>query len=142
MSSDAPDFDDILRQAREMQEQLASAQAEASSRVVEGQSGGGAVKVTVTGAMNFRSVTIDPGAVDPSEVEMLEDLVLAALHDAVRRVNELNREALGGLGVPPGPEGFDLDEMARSLGLDESAGPESSGAPEDEEGERSGRGDG
>jgi DNA-binding YbaB/EbfC family protein len=126
VTADLPDFDAILRQAREMQEQLASAQAEARERVVEGQSGGGAVKVTVSGTMEFRSVTIDPRAVDPDEVDMLEALVLAALHDAVGRVNELNRQALGGMGVAPGPDGFDLDEMARSLGLqsgDDDAGP-------------------
>ncbi len=81
--SQEPDLGGLLRQAQEMQERLVAAQAEAAERVVEGQAGGGVVKVTVTGAFDFRSVTIDPSAVDPDDVEMLQDLVLAAIHDAV-----------------------------------------------------------
>jgi DNA-binding YbaB/EbfC family protein len=56
--------------------------------------GGGAVKVAVTGTFEFRSVTIAPEAVDPAEVDMLQDLVLAALHDAVARVQELQQQGL------------------------------------------------
>src|SRR5438270_11582723 len=88
---------DLLKQAQKMQEQLMEAQAAASEQVIEGQAGGGVVKVTVTGGMEFRSVTIDPGAVDPDDVEMLEDLVLAAIHDAVAKVNDLSQQAMGGL---------------------------------------------
>lgn len=81
-----------------MQEQLLQAQAQAADTVMEGQAGGGVVKVTVTGAMEFRSISIDPKAVDPGDVEMLEDLVLAAIHDAMRQVQELQQQSLGGLG--------------------------------------------
>ena len=73
------------------------AQATAAEQVVEGQAGGGAVKIRVTGGMEFMSVSIDPAAVDPADVSMLEDLVLAAIHDAVAKVNEISQQAVGGL---------------------------------------------
>ena len=92
-----PDMNDLLKQAQQMQEQLMQAQAAAAEQVIEGQSGGGVVKVTVTGGMEFQSVRIDPDAVDPDDVSMLEDLVLAAIHDAVAKVNELSQQAMGGL---------------------------------------------
>ena len=92
-----PDMNDLLKQAQQMQEHLMQAQAAAAEQVIEGQSGGGVVKVTVTGGMEFQSVHIDPDAVDPDDVAMLEDLVLAAIHDAVARVNELSQQAMGGL---------------------------------------------
>jgi DNA-binding YbaB/EbfC family protein len=88
---------DLLKQAQKMQEQLMEAQAAAAEQVVEGQSGGGVVKVTVTGSMEFQSVSIDPDAVDPDDVAMLEDLVLAAIHDAVAKANQLTQQAMGGL---------------------------------------------
>lgn len=90
------DLGDLLAQAQDMQQQLLEAQAAVASRVVEGQAGGGVVKVQVTGALDFQSVLIDPRAVDPNDVEMLQDLVLAAIREAVAKVNELNSEALGG----------------------------------------------
>jgi DNA-binding YbaB/EbfC family protein len=93
-----PDLSQLLEQAQAMQQQLMDAQAQAADQVVQGVAGGGVVKVTVTGGMDFRSVTIDPSAVDPDDVEMLQDLVLAAIHDAVARVNALQQESLGGLG--------------------------------------------
>ncbi len=93
-----PDLSQLLEQAQAMQHQLMEAQAAAAEQVVEGVAGGGVVKVTVTGGMDFQSVTIDPQAVDPEDVEMLQDLVLAAIHDAVARVNELQQDSLGGLG--------------------------------------------
>ena len=92
------DLGALLEQAQAMQQQLLSAQAEAAEQVVEGVAGGGAVRVAVTGGMEFQSVTIEPSAVDPDDVEMLQDLVLAALHDATAKVNELSSQALGGLG--------------------------------------------
>jgi DNA-binding YbaB/EbfC family protein len=93
-----PDLGKLLQQAQEMQQQLVAAQAEAAEEEVEGQAGGGAVKVRVTGGMAFRAVRIAPEAVDPDDVEMLEDLVLAALHDAVAKAQELQQGALGALG--------------------------------------------
>ncbi len=104
------DFGELLKQAQAMQEQVMAAQATAAEQVVEGTAGGGLVKVTVTGGMDFRAVKIDPAAVDPADVEMLEDLVLAALHDAVTRANEISQHAFGGLGLPnlPGLPGLDI----------------------------------
>jgi len=92
-----PNMNDLLKQAQKMQEQLMEAQAAAAEQVIEGQAGGGVVKITVTGGMEFQSVHIDPDAVDPDDVSMLEDLVLAAIHDAVAKVNELSQSAMGGL---------------------------------------------
>jgi nucleoid-associated protein EbfC len=92
-----PNMNDLLKQAQKMQEQLMEAQAAAADQVIEGQAGGGVVKVTVTGGMEFQSVQIDPDAVDPDDVAMLEDLVLAAIHDAVSKVNALSQQAMGGL---------------------------------------------
>jgi DNA-binding YbaB/EbfC family protein len=96
----------LLAQAQEMQQQLLQAKEDAADKVVEGSSGGGVVKVVVTGALEFQSVTIDPKAVDPSDVEMLQDLVLAAIHDAMDKANELNQAALGGLGDMLGGAGL------------------------------------
>ena len=97
-----PDLGALLQQAQQMQQQLMAAQAEAADQEHEGVAGGGAVRVSVTGGMEFRSVKIRPDAVDPDDVEMLEDLVLAALHEAVAKVNEsqqqVQQQALGGLG--------------------------------------------
>src|SRR4051812_18041165 len=92
------DMSALLAQAQQMQEQLMQAQAEAAEQIVQGHAGGGVVTVEVTGGMDFQKITIDPKAVDPADVEMLEDLVLAAIRDAVANVQELNQQALGGLG--------------------------------------------
>jgi DNA-binding YbaB/EbfC family protein len=92
------DFGSLLAQAQNMQQQLLEAQAAIAEQVVEGQAGGGVVRVRVTGSFDFQDVTIDPAAVDPSDVEMLQDLVLAAIHDAVAKVSDLNAEAMGGFG--------------------------------------------
>jgi DNA-binding YbaB/EbfC family protein len=92
------DLGSLMEQASQMQQQMAQAQAEAAATELEGVAGGGMVRVTVTGAGEFRSVAIDPKAVDPDDVEMLEDLVLAALHDATARIQELQAGAMGGLG--------------------------------------------
>jgi DNA-binding YbaB/EbfC family protein len=83
------------------QEALA-AQAEAANEVVEGSAGGGVVRVTMSGTGEVQAVTIDPEVVDPDEVEMLQDLVVAALHDATAKVAEIQRQALGAFG------GFDI----------------------------------
>ncbi|HWH35759.1 MAG TPA: YbaB/EbfC family nucleoid-associated protein [Acidimicrobiales bacterium] len=92
------DLGGLMAQAQEMQAQLQAAQAEVAGQVVQGQAGGGVVRIEVSGAMEFRSVTIDPSAVDPDDVEMLQDLVLAALHDATHQVNELQAGLTAGFG--------------------------------------------
>jgi nucleoid-associated protein EbfC len=92
------------------QEALA-AQAEAADQVVEGSAGGGVVKVTMSGTGEVQGVTIAPEVVDPDEVEMLQDLVVAALHDATAQVTAIQRKALGALG------GFDLGGIGGLGGL-------------------------
>jgi len=98
MADQGPDLGALLEQAQQMQQQLMAAQAEAAEQVHEGVAGGGVVRISVSGAMDFQSVTIRPDAVDPDDVDMLQDLVLAALHDAVGKVNAAQQQALGGLG--------------------------------------------
>jgi DNA-binding YbaB/EbfC family protein len=98
MPEGMPDLGGLLGQMQEMQQQLVAAQQEAADQIVEGHAGGGMVKVQATGGLDFLSVVIDPKVVDPDDIEMLQDLVLAAVRDAVARANELNRQALGGFG--------------------------------------------
>lgn len=96
----------ILEQAQRMQQQLMSAQAELAESEVTGQAGGNLVSVTLTGTGEVRDVTIDPKVVDPEDVETLEDLVVGALADANRALQELTQEKMGplagGLGGGPG----------------------------------------
>ncbi|MGE3619267.1 MAG: YbaB/EbfC family nucleoid-associated protein [Acidimicrobiia bacterium] len=82
----------------ERAQNVVQAQAAAAEREVEGVAGGGAVRIVATGTGDVRAVRIRPDAVDPDDVEVLEDLVLAALHDLNARLAEVQREALGGLG--------------------------------------------
>ena len=91
------DMEALLEQARAMQDQVLAAQAAGAEQVVEGQAGGGVVKVRVAGDMTFQSVTIDPRAVDPDDASMLEDLVLAACNDAVARARSVGQATLDGL---------------------------------------------
>lgn len=106
------DMGALLEQASQMQQQLAEAQEHAAAQVVEGVAGGGVVRIEVTGAGEFRSVTIAKEAVDPDDVEMLQDLVLAALHDANDQVAELHAGGLGGLDLG----GVDLGGLGGLLG--------------------------
>ena len=82
----------------ESAQQAFSAQAEAARQVVEGTAGGGVVRVEMTGTGEVTSVTLAPEVVDPDDIEMLQDLLVAALHDAGLKVTDLQRQALGALG--------------------------------------------
>jgi DNA-binding YbaB/EbfC family protein len=97
---------DLMRQVEQMQHRMAQAQEEIAAATVEGSAGGGVVTVMMTGDQEMRAVTIKPEAVDPDDVETLQDLVLAAVNDALQRSKELQQERLsevtGGLGLPPG----------------------------------------
>ena len=106
MTVEEPDMGGLLAQMQEVQQRLMDAQQSASAQVVEGSAGGGMVTVQVTGGMDIVNVTIDPSVVDPADVDMLQDLVLAAMRDAVARANDLNRQAIGGLGLGGGLEGL------------------------------------
>ena len=110
-----PDMSELLAAAQQMGEQLMSARAEAADTVVEGQAGGGAVRITVNGNLEFQSVHIDPAAVDPADVEMLQDLVLAALNDAMGQVGGA---ADGGLDLG----GIDLGGLLGGGGLGDLLG--------------------
>lgn len=92
-----PDLGALLKQAQAMQAQLAEAQSAVAEQEVEGVAGGGAVRIVATGGLEFVSVDIDPAALADGDASMIEDLVLAALHDVVSKANELNANALGGL---------------------------------------------
>ncbi len=100
--TDAGGFDlgGLLQQAQAMQEQMAAAQEAQADAVVEGSAGGGLIKVEMTGAGAFMSVSIDRKAVDPDDVEMLEDLMLAALRDAASKVMELQEETMSEFQMP------------------------------------------
>jgi DNA-binding YbaB/EbfC family protein len=108
----------ITKLAQQMQAQMAQAQAELQETTLEATAGGGAVRVVITGAQEIRQVEIDPSAVDPDEVEMLQDLVMAAVNDAINRSKDLERERMGavagGLGLPGMP---DLGGMGGLPGL-------------------------
>ena len=82
----------------ESAQQAVSAQARAADEVVEGTAGGGVVTVEMTGSGEVRSVTLSRDVVDPDDVDMLQDLIVAALHDAGLKVTALQRQALGALG--------------------------------------------
>jgi nucleoid-associated protein EbfC len=94
----------IAKMAQQMQTQMAQIQQELRETTLEATAGGGAVRVVITGSGEVRAVEIDPGAIDPGEVEMLQDLVLAAVNDAITRAKQLEQERMagiaGGLGLP------------------------------------------
>jgi hypothetical protein len=94
----------LQRMALQMQQEMVRVQAELGSTTVAGSAGGGVVRATVTGKQELVSVTIDPSAVDPDDVEMLQDLVVAAVNDALRASRALAEEKMsavtGGLRLP------------------------------------------
>ena len=85
----------LLKQAQQMQARLAKAQEELENETVQASSGGGAVTVVATGKQSIESVTIDPAAVDPDDVEMLQDLVLTAVNEALAKSQQLASERIG-----------------------------------------------
>ena len=97
----------MMKQARKMQEQLAAAQENLKTQTVDASAGGGMVKVTVNGDMELTKLQIDPDALDPEDVEMLQDMVMAAVNEAIRGVNELANKQMGsiagGLNIPGMP---------------------------------------
>jgi DNA-binding YbaB/EbfC family protein len=111
---------DILGRISKMQEDMAKAQAELEARVAKGTAGGGVVTVEITGAYTVQSLKIDPDAVDPADVAMLEDLVSAAVNDALTQVQGFHAEQSAAL-----TGGLDLS----SLGLGGIPGLGGGGAP-------------
>jgi len=94
----------IMRQAQELQAKLAKAQQELANITVKASSGGGAVKITINGQQKIQSLKISPEAINPDDVEMLEDLVLTAVNEAIAKSQELAAQRLGkltgGLKIP------------------------------------------
>jgi nucleoid-associated protein EbfC len=96
----------ITKMAQQLQTQMAQAQEELKTTTLEATAGGGAVRIVITGAQEVRHVEIDPGAVDPDEVDMLQDLVMTAINDAIARSKELERERLGSIAGSMGLPGM------------------------------------
>jgi nucleoid-associated protein EbfC len=90
-----PDQMKMMRKIAQMQTDMAAAQEALAAETVEGSAGGGMVKVTVTGSGDVQRVSIDPSVVDPADIETLEDLVVAAVADGLRRASELQSTRLG-----------------------------------------------
>jgi DNA-binding YbaB/EbfC family protein len=95
------DMNKMLQEAQRMQDELAKAQAEAANEIVEASAGGGMVTVKANGAGEVVSITIDPRAIDPDDPELLSDLVLAAVNEALRSARALMESKMAGL-VPGG----------------------------------------
>lgn len=93
----------LMKQAQQMQQKLAEAQESMNEVAVDASAGGGMVKVTVDGNMQLQSVTIDPDALDPEDVDMLQDMIVAAVNEAYRGVAEIANKrmsaATGGMGA-------------------------------------------
>jgi DNA-binding YbaB/EbfC family protein len=116
----------LQRMAQQMQQDMARVQSELEAAQVDGSAGGGVVSATVTGKGELVSITIDPSAVDPADVEMLQDLVVAAVNEGIRKAEELQQSKLG---APGGAEGFDPMSMLDSLGMGGLGGLGGPGAP-------------
>ena len=102
---------DMFKQIQQMQADMQAAQDALANTLVEGSSGGGTVKATVTGDGELRGISIDPSVVDPGDVETLEDLVVAAIHEAMRQAKEMQAQKLGAA-----TGGLDLDGLMGGLG--------------------------
>jgi DNA-binding YbaB/EbfC family protein len=106
-----PNMQQMMQQVQKMQHDMAVAQEELSKETVEASAGGGMVIVKVSGDMQVREVAIDPAAVDPEDVEILSDMVLAAVNEALRMAQELAERKMGGA-----TSGLDLGGLG-GLGL-------------------------
>jgi hypothetical protein len=99
-------MNNLMKQAQRMQRQMEEMQKELETATFEGTAGGGAVKVTVSGSKQVTDVVLQPEAVDPEDVEMLQDLILAAVNEALRKVDEFSSGKMGnvtgGLNLPGG----------------------------------------
>jgi len=98
------DMNQLMKQAQQMQQQMKKAQEELAEKTVAAESGGGMVKVELNGKQELVSIHIDPKALDAEEVDLLEDLILAAVQEGQRKVAQMSEESLGkitgGLGFP------------------------------------------
>jgi nucleoid-associated protein EbfC len=99
-----PDFGAILKQAQQMQAEMVKAQEDLKNETVDATVGGGMVSVKMSGDLELQEIKIDPEAVDPEDVDMLQDLVVAAVNDALKASQELAEQKMGavtaGLKIP------------------------------------------
>lgn len=100
----ASNMNSMIKQAQKMQDEISALQTDIEAREFSATSGGGVVEVTVTGAKNIKSLTIKPEAVDPDDVEMLQDLVVSAINEAMNEVEKVTEEEMnkitGGVALP------------------------------------------
>ena len=118
-----PNINKMLEQAQKLQEEMAAAQEKLKEEKVDASAGGGMVKVVATGEGRLESIAIDPDAVDPEDVELLQDMVLAAVNEALRQADDLREKAMGDTA------GFDPMEALGSLGLGGGLGGMGGGGP-------------
>lgn len=90
-------MNNLMKQAQRMQRQMEESQKELAEKEFTATAGGGAVEITVSGSKEITKVHIDPDAVDPDDVEMLEDIIVAAANEAMKKVDEETQKAMGGL---------------------------------------------
>ena len=109
MSNKMPDLNQLMRQAQQMQTNVAKAQEEVAKMTADGQSGGGMVTVTVNGTFDVQKIKIEKTVVDPSDIGMLEDLIMSAINAANERMREATKahmsKVMGGMNIP-GMPGF------------------------------------
>ena len=112
-----PDVRSLMAQAAEMQAEMAERQQELAEQTFEGTAGGGVVSAVVTGAGDLVSVEIDAAVLDPDDPELVGDLVVAAVNQAIGEMRQAAASLLGGAGgLPEGLEGLDLDDLGGLLG--------------------------
>jgi nucleoid-associated protein EbfC len=92
-----PNLNQLMKQAQQMQAEMAKAQEQLKSEIVEASAGGGMVEVTMTGDMQLREIKIDPEAIDPEDAELLQDMVTAAVSEALRSAQALAESRMGGI---------------------------------------------
>jgi len=99
-------MNNLMKQAQKMQRDMAKMQEELENKTLETTAGGGAIKVVISGKKEIQEIKISQDVVDPDDVEMLEDLILSAVNEAVRQADEMNSKEMqkvtGGMGLPPG----------------------------------------
>ena len=112
-----PDMGQLMKQVQQMQADMVKAQEELKNETVDASAGGGMVKVTMSGDLALREITISPEAIDPEDPELLQDMVTAAVNEGIRAAQELAQSKLGGItGGMGGPAGPGPGRPARDVG--------------------------
>ena len=115
------DVNALMKQAQQMQDQMLQAQEQLKDETVEASAGGGMVKVTMTGDMQLREIKIDPEAIDPEDAEMLQDMVAAAVNEALRSAQELAANRMGAIAGLGGGGGLAPAQRRRAVALRQPA---------------------